>query len=242
MQLSQHVYSGKRKYLIALLMLAVSAVIGVTFGMKDDDGFDLARREIMLRKVGHQLLLQSGDSTSRVLPVRKIAENEYQLRFEQELSFQPDSLVKTTQKLLSNDPGTRNYVVNVLNCGKTDVVFGFAIADRKKDDIIACSGRIQPPACYILNVKFKPAGLSQTTRGYLLGSLPLLALVGLLFFRSVKNQQTSANEDLQNAFSLGSLHFDVKTRQLVLNGKTLALTGTETRLLQIFASAPNETI
>ena len=43
------------------------------------DDFDIARREVLLRRIGHEILLQSGDSTLRVLPVKKIAENEYQV-------------------------------------------------------------------------------------------------------------------------------------------------------------------
>jgi len=38
--------------------------------------------------------LQSGDSTSRVLPVEKIADKEYQISFENEFNFQADSFYK----------------------------------------------------------------------------------------------------------------------------------------------------
>lgn len=72
--------------------------------MDDNNDFDISRREVLLRRIGHELLLQSGDSTSRILPVKKIAENEYQIRFEHELTFQPDSLVNTTRRLLAKAP------------------------------------------------------------------------------------------------------------------------------------------
>jgi hypothetical protein len=85
--------------------------------MEDNDDFDIARREVLLRRIGHELLLQSGDSTSRVLPVKKIAENEYQISFENELTFQTDFLVNTTRRLLAEDPLARDYVVNVIKCG-----------------------------------------------------------------------------------------------------------------------------
>ena len=42
--------------------------------------------------------------------------------------------------------------------------------------------------------------------------------------------------------TLGSVLFDPKNRKLIINGKTIDLTGTETRLLRIFALSPNETI
>jgi hypothetical protein len=50
--------------------------------MEGNDDFDIARREVLLRRIGDELLSQSGDLTSRVLPVKKIADNEYQIRFE----------------------------------------------------------------------------------------------------------------------------------------------------------------
>lgn len=43
-------------------------------------------------------------------------------------------------------------------------------------------------------------------------------------------------------FTFGSVLFDAKNRKLIINGKTIDLTGTETRLLLIFALSPNETI
>ena len=72
---SRNLLSGKRKYLFGLILLSFIAVICAAFSMTGSDDFDIARREVLLRKVGDELLLQSGDSTSRVLPVKKIAEN-----------------------------------------------------------------------------------------------------------------------------------------------------------------------
>jgi hypothetical protein len=121
---SRKLLSGKRKYLFGLILISLIPVISVAFSMTGSDDFDIARREILLRRIGHELLLQSGDSTSRVLPVKKIAENEYQITFEQELTFQADSLVNTTQRLLAKDPLAGDYIVNVLNCGTSSIAYG----------------------------------------------------------------------------------------------------------------------
>jgi hypothetical protein len=234
--------SGKRKYLCGLILLSFISVICAAFSMAGNDDFDIARREVLLRGIGHELLLQSGDRTSRVLPVKKIAENEYQIRFENELTFQPDSLVNTTRRLLANDPLTRDYVVNVLTCGNSSVAYGYAISKNKKNDIVPCRGRKQPRACYMINVKFKPTGITTSKNGYLLGSLPFLAFVGFIFFRSFKPRRALPSGQRTRTFNFGSVLFDVQERQLVINKKTASLTGTETRLLLIFALSPNETI
>jgi len=239
---SRNLLSGKRKYLLGLILLVFISVICVAFSTTGSDGFDISRREILLRKIGDELLTQSGDSKSRVLPVKKVAGNEYQVSFEHELTFQPDSLVNTTRRLLGKDPLTSDYVVTVLNSGKPGVAYGYAISKNKKDDIVACRGRVQPRAPYILNIKFKPTSLNTVKTGVLLGGLPFLAFVGFIFFRSVKPRRVLPGAEVTDVITLGSMLFDEKNRKLIINGKTIDLTETETRVLHIFASSPNETI
>lgn len=239
---SRQLLSGKRKYLFGLILLLFGCVILAAFSMTGNNDFDVARREVLLRGIGHEILLQSGDSTSRVLPVEKISENEYQIGFENDLTFQPDAMVNTTRRLLAKDPLTHDYVVNVLNCGSASVAYGFAISGNKKDDIVACKGRKQPMACYMINIKFKPTGISTAKHGYLLGSLTFLAFVGFIYLRAVKPASALPKGRFTKLFTLGSVLFDAQKRQLMINKKTIDLTGTETRLLLIFALSPNETI
>jgi len=242
MDLSRNLHSGKRKYLVGLILFSLITVICAAFSMTGSDDFDIARREVLLRRIGHELLLQSGDSISRVLPIKKIAENEYQITFENELTFQPDSLVNTTQRVFKEDPLTSDYVVNVLNCGNASVAYGYAISKNKKDDIVTCRGRKQPRACYMINIKFKPTSINTAKNRYLLGGLPLLAFVGFIFLSSVKQRKTLPNGEHTSLFTLGSVLFDANNRKLTINENITDLTGTETRLLLIFALSPNETI
>jgi hypothetical protein len=247
---SRNLLSGKRKYLFGLLLLLFISVIGVAFSMRDGNDFDMSRREVLLRGIGHEILLQSGDSTSRVLPVEKVGDNEYQVRFEKELTFQPDSLMSTVQRLLARDPFASDFVVNVLNCANATVAYGFAISKNKKDNIIACLGRRQPVACYIINIKFKPAGITTAKNKYLLGgSLLGLAVAGFIFLRSVKprkvlpvDNQQPVNDQHTDMITLGAVLFDTKNRKLVIDGTTTDLTATETRILSIFAKSQNEII
>ncbi|QIL37840.1 winged helix-turn-helix transcriptional regulator [Pedobacter sp. HDW13] len=243
MQLNQNILSGKRKYLCGLVLLVFITIIGAASGMTGSNDFDMARREVLLRKLGHELLLQSGDSTSRVLPVKKIAKNEYQIRFENELTFRTDSLVNTTRRLLAKAPFASDYIVNIQNSGSSSIVYGYAISKNKNDDIVACKGRLQPKGRYMVNVKFKPIGINTGKNGYLLGSLPFLAFIGFIFLKSVKPRRTlPGNDQNTDILALGSFLFDAKNHKLTINEKTINLTGTETRLLLIFALSPNETI
>jgi hypothetical protein len=233
---------GNGKYLYGSLALFLTFVICVGFSISDGDDFEIARREILIRKIGHELLLQSGDSLSRVLPINKIAENDYQINFENEFTFLPDSLVNITQRLLDKDKQVRDYVVNVLNCNNASIAYGYAISNNKKDDIVSCKGRRLPAACYIINIKLKPSKIITAKNGYLLGSLPVLAFVGFLFLRSVKPRNDLPESQHTDMFTLGSMLFCTETRKLQLHDKIIELTRTETRVLRIFALSPNEAI
>ncbi len=236
-------FSKKGKYLFGSMLVLFMAVICAAFSITGEEDFDLARREILLRRIGHELLLQSGDSTSRVLPIKKVAENEYQIGFEHEFTFNPILLVNTTKRLLAQDPMANDYVVKVLNLKDSSVTYGYAVSSHKKDEIIACIGRKQPKAHYMIDIQMKQTGIITKKNGYLLGSLPFLAFVGFIFLRSVKPRSALPNKDLhKDLITLGSVLFDAKSRKLRINEKTIELTGTETRLLLIFAQSPNETI
>jgi DNA-binding winged helix-turn-helix (wHTH) protein len=238
----RNLLSGKHKSLFGLLLLMFIAIISVAFIIGGNDDFDIARREVLLRRIGHEILLQSGDSTSRVLPVKKLAENEYQVSFENAFTFQPDLLVNTTQRLLAKDPLSGDYVVNVLNCSNSSVAYGYAVSKNKKDDIVACIGRNQPKACYLIDIKFKPTAIILARDGYLLSGLLFLGFFGFIFLKSAKPQRTLPDSQHTDLFTLGSMSFDPETRKLMINGKTIDLTKTETRVLRIFALYPNETI
>ena len=53
---------------------------------------DAERQEkVAMRKIGHEVLLSIGDSTSRVLPIEKEG-NGYRISFSSEFGFDPDQL------------------------------------------------------------------------------------------------------------------------------------------------------
>lgn len=245
-----------RKHLGRLLLLMFICVIGVAYSMTGNHDSDFTTREVLLRRIGHEILLQSGDSTSRVLPVKKIAANEYQISFENAFTFQPDFLVNTTRRWLAKDPVASDYVVNVLNCADSSVAYGYAISGNKKDDIIACLGRKQPKACYRISIKFQSGETNTAKNGYLLGCLAFLAVMGYSFLRPAKplivlpENQSAKSEDYPTGFqqpsttmfTLGAMSFDADSHTLMMNEKTIDLTNTENRILRILAMTPNEAI
>ena len=234
----------KTRYLIAAALLLLTTIVITAFTFADGDQFEVARQEILLREVGHEVLLYAGDSKSRVMPVKKTAENEYQIQFENQFTFQPDSLVKIISHSLAKNNLAHNYIVNVLDCWGKNVVYGYAMYSNVKDNIVPCRGRKQPKGCYVIDIKFQNKQLITPKNGILLGSIPLMAFIGLLLFRSAKKQKNKVeeNEVVAGEFKIGQTLFYPQMRQLVTNGVTAELTVKETKLLYIFASAPNSVI
>jgi hypothetical protein len=117
-------------FITAILLLIVSVMICFK---ADDTDFVSAREIIVMRNIGHEILLSSGDSSSRVLPVSKTNSNQYHIRFESALQFTPDSIVRIVRRAVAINNLPSDYIVNVVECGKNQVVFGFAILSNRTD-------------------------------------------------------------------------------------------------------------
>jgi hypothetical protein len=233
----------KARYLFGLTCLLLITIIYAAFGFTRSDDFNMAKQQILLRKIGHEILLHAGDSVSRVLPVKEIAANEYQVRFENEFTFETDSLVKIIKRSLEKDHLSDDYIVNVFNCSGKDVLFGYAIFKNEQNNIVPCLGRKQPRGCYLVNIKFQNSGITAMSKGYLIGGLSLFAFVGLLVarpFRFRKNNIETVVE--KNALQIGNTLFDPHKRQIIVSGITTELTPKENKLLRIFANSTNTII
>jgi len=228
---------------VGILVLLLSAIVIIAIGTGGEKDFDLARREILLRRIGHELLLQSGDSSSRVLPVKELGPGNYQLSFEKPFSFQPQLLVRNTQQQSASDPLREDYIVNVVKASDGSIAYGYAISKNGKTDVISCLGRKQPSDQYLLNIRFRQEKMLSARNGYVLGGLTLLAFVSFAFLRR-KRQATTTRlpQETGGNIALSSMLFDPENRRLIFKDSIVELTKTEARVLSIFASSPNEVI
>jgi len=234
----------KRRYILPLLFLLTGTVICAAFGFTGNENFDLAKRQILLRNIGHEILLHAGDSTSRVLPIQEIAPHEYQIRFENEFSFETDSLVKIIRQSLEKDPLAKDYIVNVLNCSGKEILFGYSIFQQKQNNIVPCLGRRQPPACYLVNIRFQNMAFTPIPKAYLIGGLSLFAFIGLLAVRPLRTRRSRGTTADTNAgvLKIGHTLFEPGKRQITISGITTELTPKENKLLKIFADATGDLI
>jgi hypothetical protein len=144
------------KRLAALcLAIVMLAVFFTASSFTDPSDRDLRAKQVnlMIRQIGHQLLLQAGDPTSRVLPVTELKEGVFLLKFENELVFNHDSLILLTQGLFTKTEFPSGYTVIANECVKDEIVYGYQV-NNAKPDILACIGRSQPLGCYTIEFTF----------------------------------------------------------------------------------------
>lgn len=89
--------------------------------------------EVVLRYIGHQLLLTAKDSTSRVLPVQQLNEHTYQVSFQNDFSFISDTLINLVQRTFKTNGLPADYIVSLKNCKQNKTVFAFEINSNTGD-------------------------------------------------------------------------------------------------------------
>jgi hypothetical protein len=137
---------------IAIVMLLIFFTAS-SFRKHSDPDLRMKQVNLIIRQIGHRLLLQAGDSTSRVLPVTQVKGGTFLLKFENEFVFNHDSLMVLSQGLLPKTLFPSGYTVTVHDCKKGGIVYGFQL-NNTSPDILACSGRSEPAGCYTIEFAF----------------------------------------------------------------------------------------
>ena len=234
-------------------VLPFSALIVFLFSLlpscsTEDTDFQKEKEKIVVRKIGHEILLLAGDSTSRVLPVKELKNGTYQLQFESSFAFHPDSLLTTIQRIVIEHHLPKDYLVNVLDCSKKNVVFGSAISDKATNNIRACSGRKQPMGCYFIHLQFQPNAVINGQKSAwiigLIGLVSCLIVVGTVrYYRSKKRTILAPTAfEHEKPIQIGGYSFLLHKQCLLFGEETIELTLKETELLFILASNLNQII
>lgn len=221
---------------VILVILATAAA----FISKKDEKIPEKHLEVVLRDLGHRLLLTAGDSTSRVLPVKKINENTYQISFQNDFSFVSDTLINLVQREFQENAPATDYIVNLRNCKQNETVFAFEI-NKKKGNIIACRGRKLEVSCYVIEIELlKP---TQFNFVWLLLLIIPLAIVGLYAKNKFgKKEERESIPDNTDYIQLGSFKFYADNNVLKTENNTITLSEKETKALQLFAGNINQVV
>ena len=203
-----------------------------------------------MRNIGHKILLSSGDSSSIVLPVNKTDDNQYLIRFESAFRFTPDSIVRIIRQAVETNNLPSDYIVNVIECQKNRVIYGFAILKTEQTNLVACKGRKQPEACYSINITFRDTALSTLNKDYFVGAGGGLTALLLIFsgLRIGYRQKRAAGSLLKTnlvtseVIPIGNYNFHRDYRYLEYDNEQIELSDKESKLLYILARKLNKLV
>jgi len=230
------------RFLISYFILAIlfSAIWYLTDSTTEQEEFK-EKAKIALREVGNDLLLEHGDSSSRVLPIQAINPTVYSITFEQVLAFDPAKLDTSIKVRLKHHGLPLNYRTTVIQCEDQEVAHSFEIEESNKNVIVACGGRDLPIACYEIKVKFL-----KDTNPYLQLRIFLYVLLfgafGLLMLRFNKQKRLEDFRKEKGALAFASFHFYPTENKLIQQAREIQLSKKECELLAIFVARPNEII
>ena len=213
---------------------------------------------VTMRMIGHQVLLSSGDSTSRVLPIQKVGDR-YQIPFESDFAFDPSDLVTAIDSAMNTTGFANHYLVEVETCDSNKVVYSYEVGNTKNSDVIPCGPRHQPTGCYSLFVTLFDSSTTTTAatidrqdaNGGAEGNdkvsssaipfwaAPLILFLVLALFLWKNRSRSKPSAD---AITIGAYRFDPKSMSLHFEDRTIELTGKESELLYLLYSEANTTV
>ncbi|MCS3795157.1 helix-turn-helix domain-containing protein [Niastella sp. OAS944] len=220
--------------MIIIILISAVAVINKEHEIPEN------HLEVVLRDLGHQLLLSAKDSTSRVLPVKKLSENKYQISFQNNVGFVSDTLINLVQRVFQKNAPATDYIVNLKNCKQKETVFAFEI-NNQKGNLTPCRHRKLEVSCYSIEIELLKANPFNSL--WLLLLIIPLGVVGFYMkdkFR--KKEEKGSIIDNDDYIQLGSFRFYTDKNILEIEHKNITLSENETKALKIFAENINQIV
>lgn len=199
------------------------------------------REEVIMRKIGHEILLKSNDSTSIIRPIVN-EDGKYRIQFGSNFGFQPEDFVAAIDSIIKSSHLNESYLVQIEKCESAEVVYSYEVdilSPTPFSEEIACSTRPLPKDCYEVVIQFfrKKESKSNTGIVFLLVGMVFLIL-GITVFRKKKAKVLLD----KNKIKLGDYLYDPKKMVLIRKEKTIELTSKENELLSLLNKYANETV
>ena len=218
---------------------ALTLLVSVGF-LQNEEEVSQKHLEVVLREIGHELLLAGGDSVSHVLPVKMIKQNTYQISFESPFRFWPDSLIKLTTVKLKKYGFSQDYIVNVKECKKQETIYAFEIR-TEEENILPCTGREQALGCYNIQIEFIQKEQNRLPMFMLMG-LPII-LVGIFIRKKYQKKEKQAIEMGEEPHvSIGELKLYPEKFKIAFSDQIVELTENESKALKIFSENINAVV
>jgi len=221
------------------MLVVVILIAAVAFSNKKNE-IPEKHVEVVLRDIGHQLLLSANDSSSRVLPVKKLNSTTYQVSFQKNVGFISDTLINIVQRTFQKNALAREYIVNLRNCEQKETVLAFEI-NGKTGDLTPCRGRKLELGCYVIEFDL----LKENTFNFLWLLLLLIPLGFAGFYMKEKfrkKEAVASISDTTEYIQIGNFQFYTGNNLLKSGHTTITLSEKETKALKIFAENINQVV
>jgi DNA-binding winged helix-turn-helix (wHTH) protein len=223
----------------SFIIIIIISISSVAFINKKNDT-PVHRLEIVLRDIGHQLLLSAKDSSSRVLPIKQLDDNTYQISFQSNFSFISDTLINIVERAFIKNNMATDYIVNLKNCMQKETVLAFEI-NGQKDNLTPCKGRKLEVGCYVIEINFLKT--NQFNFYWLLLLFIPLSFV-IFYMKDIfrKKEERDTIIDNNDYIKLVNFRFYANNQMLTIENKRIALSEKETKALKIFAENTNQIV
>ena len=248
--------ANQKLKLFFLVFMSLILSIPVCFAQADTNE---QQTNLAMRMIGHQILLNSGDSVSRVMPIEK-DENRYKISFEKDFQYDTEGLVAVIDTVVRVTQIANSYIVEVEDCETGEIVYGYKVGNSTQTDIIPCQTRILPTGCYkilfTILEKYIPPVYTQTAKS-VPGSEPtqgmsrtnilmIVLIIGVIIllavFTMVYRKRIRFAKDSTNIILIGKYKFDKRNMELSFDKDKIELTSKEAELLYLLHNFANATV
>lgn len=205
----------------------------------------------VMRMIGHELLLDSGDSTSRVMPIEK-SEEHYLISFSEDFNFESNVLSATINKLMTEQNVSDHFHVMVQQCETKAILYSYEYIEEDTTSLIPCGTRATPKDCYniLINVLDSDIEIVQESEEADVSKhqtvIPWLLAGGFLLFLPViihKIRQKRSKQLIDTGIiAIGKYRFDKRNLTLSFGKESIDLTSKEADLLYLLYKSANNTI
>lgn len=197
---------------------------------------------LALRRTAHYLLVESGDTTSRIPPVEQTDSSTWLVRLERPFDYErlPALLQASFEVYDIRD----NYDVAVLDCTSGELQLGYNFQDYAKNNEMPCGGRERARGCYNLQVIFlgKESKQVQNPLWWVLAWGCLLVGISMAAWQwSFRRKETPGSPKTESEWlDFGNSRLDIANQLLISGTVRHSLTYREAKLLHLFVSRPNQ--
>ena len=244
---------------IFMVILGVTLMPNVGISQVSRD----AHAEVVMRTIGHEILLASGDSTSRILPIEKVYDS-YKIKFDTEFLFDTEVLIGAVDSVIKATNIANHYIVDLIDCETDQVMYSYEIGLDTDLDLVPCRNREQTKACKHILISLlghdkeafadvlpeEPTSLSpnkqtdESDSSAALYLIPLILVAGLAFALKKKKSPPADSFSPTNdhLVSIGNYQFDTRNLELSIEDSKTELTTKEADLLSLLHTSANNTL